>query len=292
MSKIFGGLRANNKVSIKVKRGTVHALIGPERFGQDHVHQRRDRRVLARGGRGLVLRRPHLRQARLRHGRDGHGPHVPEPAAVAAHDRPRERHGRAARPREGRPVRPRAWCARRWARREEERHAPARAGPARVRRPARSTPTSSAGELPYGPQRRLEVARALALDPACCILDEPAAGLNPAEVGEFTGLIRKIKRHRDHGVPDRAPHGPGHGGVSDQISVLDYGTKIADGTPGGGRPATRRSSRPTSARRAASDDEERPTRPSERERSVDMARTQGGTAANEPKPAPAAAGRC
>jgi ABC-type branched-subunit amino acid transport system ATPase component len=88
----------------------------------------------------------------------------------------------------------------------------------------------SAGQLPYGPQRRLEVARALALDPSFLILDEPAAGLNPAEVGEFTDLIKRIKEtgitvfliehHMDLVMA-----------VADRISVLDFGEKIADGTP-------------------------------------------------------------
>jgi len=95
-----------------------------------------------------------------------------------------------------------------------------------------------AGQLPYGPQRRLEVARALALDPALLILDEPAACLNPAEVGQFTELIRRIKQtgitvfliehHMDLVLA-----------VSDRISVLDYGTKIAEAPPPRRWPRTR-----------------------------------------------------
>jgi branched-chain amino acid transport system permease protein len=87
-----------------------------------------------------------------------------------------------------------------------------------------------AGALPYGPQRYLEIARALALDPILCILDEPAAGLNPAEVHDLMNVIRRIKEtgitvfviehHMDLVM-----------GVSDDISVLDYGKKIAAGTP-------------------------------------------------------------
>ncbi len=84
--------------------------------------------------------------------------------------------------------------------------------------------------MPYGPQRYLEIARALALDPTLIILDEPAAGLNPAEVHDLMGLIRRIQEtgitvfliehHMDLVM-----------GVSDEISVLDYGKKIAGGTP-------------------------------------------------------------
>ncbi len=81
-----------------------------------------------------------------------------------------------------------------------------------------------------GMKQRLGVAAALLKDPALLILDEPAAGLNPAEVGEFTDLIRKI---RDTGITVFLieHHMDLVLAVSDQISVLDYGTKIAEGAP-------------------------------------------------------------
>lgn len=84
--------------------------------------------------------------------------------------------------------------------------------------------------LSYGHQRKLEIARALASDPRLLLLDEPVAGMNPAEKVEFLDLIRRI---RDNGVTilliehDMKVVMP----VSDQIVVLDYGKKIADGTP-------------------------------------------------------------
>lgn len=87
-----------------------------------------------------------------------------------------------------------------------------------------------AGELPYGHQRRLEIARALALDPTLLLLDEPAAGMNPTEGRELTALIRRI---RDRGVTclliehDMAVVME----VSDRIVVLHYGRRIAEGTP-------------------------------------------------------------
>jgi ABC-type branched-subunit amino acid transport system ATPase component len=87
-----------------------------------------------------------------------------------------------------------------------------------------------AAQLSYGPQRYLEIARALALDPALLILDEPAAGLNPAEVADLMGLIRKIK---DTGITVFLieHHMDLVMGVSDQITCFDYGKKIAEGTP-------------------------------------------------------------
>ncbi len=87
-----------------------------------------------------------------------------------------------------------------------------------------------AKNLPYGDQRRVEVARALATDPKLLILDEPAAGLNEHESSELMALIRQI---RDTGVTVFLIE---HDmkvvmGVSDRVMVLDNGEKIAEGTP-------------------------------------------------------------
>ena len=87
-----------------------------------------------------------------------------------------------------------------------------------------------AKNLPYGDQRRVEIARALATDPKLLILDEPAAGLNEQESSELMALIRKI---RDAGVTIFLIE---HDmkvvmGVSDHVVVLDNGQKIAEGTP-------------------------------------------------------------
>ncbi|GII86312.1 ABC transporter ATP-binding protein [Sphaerisporangium siamense] len=88
----------------------------------------------------------------------------------------------------------------------------------------------TAKNLPYGDQRRLEIARALATKPKLLLLDEPAAGMNPAEKESLQGLIRKI---RDAG---RTVLLIEHDmalvmGISDRIAVLDFGQKIADGLP-------------------------------------------------------------
>jgi ABC-type branched-subunit amino acid transport system ATPase component len=84
--------------------------------------------------------------------------------------------------------------------------------------------------LPYGNQRRLEIARALATEPKLLLLDEPAAGMNPSETSDLMKLIQKI---REQGVTVLLieHHMKVVMGISDRIVVLDYGTKIAEGTP-------------------------------------------------------------
>ena len=87
-----------------------------------------------------------------------------------------------------------------------------------------------AKNLPYGEQRRLEIARALATRPRLILLDEPAAGMNPTESADLTELIRRI---RGQGVTVLLieHHMRVVMGISDRISVLEYGRKIAEGTP-------------------------------------------------------------
>ena len=88
-----------------------------------------------------------------------------------------------------------------------------------------------ASNMPYGDQRRLEIARALGTSPRILLLDEPTAGMNPAETHEMTGLIRRLRddlgitilliEHEMRVVMD----------ISERITVLDYGQRIAEGPP-------------------------------------------------------------
>ena len=87
-----------------------------------------------------------------------------------------------------------------------------------------------ARNLPYGDQRRLEIARALALNPKVLLLDEPAAGFNPQEKVELGKLIRKI-RDKGHAVLLIEHDMSLVMDVSDRVMVLDFGNKIADGKP-------------------------------------------------------------
>jgi branched-chain amino acid transport system ATP-binding protein len=88
-----------------------------------------------------------------------------------------------------------------------------------------------AKNLPYGDQRRLEIGRALASEPTLLLLDEPAAGMNPAETQALMAFIQRLRdelgitilliEHQMRVVM----------GISEKVTVLDYGEKIAEGTP-------------------------------------------------------------
>lgn len=88
-----------------------------------------------------------------------------------------------------------------------------------------------AGSLPYGGQRRLEIARAMCTEPVLLCLDEPAAGLNPRESAELNALLRFIRDDHKCGVLLIEHDMSVVMEISDHIVVLDYGKKIADGTP-------------------------------------------------------------
>ena len=88
-----------------------------------------------------------------------------------------------------------------------------------------------AGSLPYGLQRRLEIARALATDPKLLLLDEPAAGMNPQETQELTNFIHKIRDEYDLSILMIEHHMDLVMRISDHIYVLDFGKLIAQGTP-------------------------------------------------------------
>jgi branched-chain amino acid transport system ATP-binding protein len=87
-----------------------------------------------------------------------------------------------------------------------------------------------AGDLPYGAQRRLEIARAMCIDPVLLCLDEPAAGLNPRESEELNRLLRYIRATHKIGILLIEHDMSVVMGISDHVVVLDYGQKLSDGT--------------------------------------------------------------
>jgi branched-chain amino acid transport system ATP-binding protein len=88
-----------------------------------------------------------------------------------------------------------------------------------------------AGSLPYGDQRRLEVARALATEPSLLLLDEPTAGMNPEETAAFTRFTSKLRDDLKLTVLLIEHDMKVVMGISDRVTVLDYGQKIAEGEP-------------------------------------------------------------
>ena len=90
---------------------------------------------------------------------------------------------------------------------------------------------SDAASLPYGAQRRLEIARAMCTKPKLLCLDEPAAGLNPNESAELNRLLRQIRDEHEIGILLIEHDMNVVMEISDHIVVLDYGRKISDGTP-------------------------------------------------------------
>ncbi|HLF69349.1 MAG TPA: ABC transporter ATP-binding protein, partial [Actinomycetota bacterium] len=227
MSKVFGGLRANDQIDMVVHRGTVHSLIGPNGSGKttfintvtgvytadeglvEFMGERCDDKPLFTNvdrGMGRTFQNLQLWRRMT----------VLENAMVGLHSR---MHSSLL-----------ACMVRTPRQRAEEARVTARAMGLLKFCGIDSYSHLPAGQLPYGPQRLLEIARALALDPDFLILDEPAAGLNPAESHELTNLIREIAKtgitvfliehHMDIVM-----------NVSDRITVLDFGSRIADGTP-------------------------------------------------------------
>lgn len=95
----------------------------------------------------------------------------------------------------------------------------------------RSQANVTAKNLPYGLQRRLEIARALATEPKLLLLDEPTAGMNPNETHDLTSFIQRLRSELGLTILLIEHHMRVVMGLSDRVSVFDYGEKIAEGVP-------------------------------------------------------------
>ena len=115
--------------------------------------------------------------------------------------------------------------------RREEREAAERARELLTYSGLRRRHDEMSSNLPYGDQRRLEVARALATDPKLLLLDEPTAGMNPQETADFIAFVSRLKNERGLTVLLIEHDMKVVMGVSERVTVLEYGEKIAEGTP-------------------------------------------------------------
>ncbi len=230
MTKQFGGLTAVSDVSFRVPERSIVSIIGPNGAGKTTFFNmltgfyKPTYGRIEFDGKNVTGGRPDVIM------KLGHGADVPEHPPVRDHERGRELHGRPELPHEGGPVRLDHPHPRR-----------PQGGEARSRRRrARSSPTSGSRKrhhdklainLSYGDQRRVEIARALASDPKVLLLDEPTAGMNPQESDELTNFMRRLRDERGITIVLIEHDMKVIMGVSEYITVLDHGEKIAEGGP-------------------------------------------------------------
>jgi branched-chain amino acid transport system ATP-binding protein len=227
VSKRFGGIEALAEVSFSVARGQIFGLIGPNGAGKTTLFNlltgldSPDRGSFALDGRELAGLRADQVAAR---GVGRTFQNIRLFANLSALENVMI----------GRHVRTRAGVLgavlRNRATRAEESGIERRAAELLDYVGMRSRANEAAGALPYGDQRRLEIARALATDPALLALDEPAAGMNASEAASLRKLLERIRRDGttllliEHDMRLVMS-------VCDRVLVLDYGRRIAEGTP-------------------------------------------------------------
>jgi branched-chain amino acid transport system ATP-binding protein len=229
VTKEFGGLVAVNGVSFTVPRGTIVSLIGPNGAGKTTFFNmltglyKPTRGRIVFGGRDITRLRPDritgLGVARTFQNIRLFG------AMTALENVMIGRHARTRTGVFGSVLRPP------WARREER----------EVRDRARellsyvgmreAVAEQVASQLSYGDQRRVEIARALACDPQLLLLDEPTAGMNPRESAALTDFMRKLRDELSLTILLIEHDMKVVMGVSERVTVLDHGEKIAEGAP-------------------------------------------------------------
>ncbi|OKJ92808.1 branched-chain amino acid ABC transporter ATP-binding protein [Amycolatopsis sp. CB00013] len=224
----FGGIRALDDVSFTVGSGSLHALIGPNGAGKSSCFNvisglYRANTGSVRLGDTVLSGLPPHRLARLGVGRSFQNAALSPGSTVLDN----VMLGRHALTKGGFLA-----CGLRlpWTVRAERRHS------ARVREICDFLGIGGlvdlpVGALPYGAVKRVDLARALAVEPVLLLLDEPAAGMNATETAELAGTIRDVRDELGISIL-LVEHDMGLVmGIADQVTVLDFGKRIADGTP-------------------------------------------------------------
>ncbi len=230
IAKSFGGIIALQNVSISIARGAIYGLIGPNGAGKTTFFNvltglyERDAGRIELNGIALGARSAYTPDAAVRAGIARTFQNIRLFANLSVLENVMI--GRHARTRAG------VWAAmlRLPAQQREEAAIEARARELLDFAGLTEHANTRAASLPYGLQRRLEIARALATDPQLLALDEPAAGMNAAETRDLAELIRRIRAQGitvlliEHDMKFVMA-------LCDRILVLDYGLAIAEGTP-------------------------------------------------------------
>lgn len=224
----FGGLKAVSELSLRLNRGELQGLIGPNGAGKTTCFNlltgvyRTDTGTITLAGQSLVGRRPYqITQAGLartfQNIRLFQHLSVLDNLKVACHLRTRQSLAGA--------------LLRSFASRRDEQAIHDKCMRLLERFDLADRATAAAGGLPYGDQRRLEIARALATDPKVLLLDEPAAGMNPQEKLQLKSLIGKVLSDFDVAIL-LIEHDMGVVmGLCRHITVVDHGCVIATGSP-------------------------------------------------------------
>lgn len=228
LAKSFGGLTALNRIDFQLEAGRIVSIIGPNGAGKTTLFNtltgiyRPDRGQILFNGRSLAGLRPDQIAARgiartFQNIRLFGEMTVIENVLVGMHVHLKQSPLQTL-------LRLSAFTA-------EEREAEHRAVELMHAVGLAGVGDELAKNLPYGAQRRLEIARALAAEPQLLLLDEPAAGMNPQETEEMTRLFRTIRDERGITILLIEHDMRVVMNISEKIYVMDYGEKIAEGTP-------------------------------------------------------------
>jgi branched-chain amino acid transport system ATP-binding protein len=226
--KRFGGLTAVNRVDFAMEAGRIYSIIGPNGAGKTTFFNALSGIYLPEEGEILFEGRSiqgfspdritKLHMARtFQNIRLFGGMTVVENIMVGAYTRLKQRAVQAV-------LRSKAF-------RDEEARAERRAEELMEYVGLRGVGNELAGSLPYGVQRRVEIARALASEPRLLLLDEPTAGMNPAESEDATKLFRRLRDELGISILLIEHDMRVVMNISERISVMDYGEKIAEGSP-------------------------------------------------------------
>ncbi|NJP04480.1 MAG: ABC transporter ATP-binding protein [Chloroflexaceae bacterium] len=228
VTKRFGGLVAVNKVTLKIDQGSIVSVIGPNGAGKTTFFNvltgiyKADEGTIMFNGRNLVGKRPDQIAAlgitrTFQNIRLFHNMTVLENVLIGMHTR----------------INARVWeiILNTFPMRNEEKTSRQKAREFLAFVGLEDKSGELAQNLPYGDQRRLEIARALAAEPQILLLDEPTAGMNPQETADATRLIFDLRDKLGITVVLIEHDMRVVMSISEHITVLDYGTKIAEGQP-------------------------------------------------------------